>query len=445
MEISEVFRDELKEEFSRLELILLGLEKGENLSALMDQAKRILHNMKGSSRVAGFEACGRVIHYMETLLIEKPIGTILEILLAGMDLSLNLVESGADESEAEHFIGKPVPVPLQKTELQLTATKTAAPHRAPAHGEKVLKKASLVAPEALRILVCGDRKHLQLHKSFFDDHHMLLHWRENSQEIALLLQEQIFDAVVLDASCLSLAQACVIRKIRRVSETIPIVILAEAVAPCLMVQVSRLENVSCFLRPLACVQSFVRHLQKRILMARQSAMFSRALRTIWYLDPQQDPRMEQDARALMHYQDALRAAGSSHQDWDFENHSQEDKKIVLHDVHQEIELVLHELIHHIDQKSLPLSLIRLRHRHLLDCIHQHFLEENAMMRVPGDSKKFLEQHIRHHEEAMQEFHSQRMTKDLDDIRFFCDWVKQFIRQHASFDQTLEEYLLRDPV
>jgi HPt (histidine-containing phosphotransfer) domain-containing protein/hemerythrin len=444
MEIGEVFRDELKEEFARLELIVLSLEKGENQGASMDHAKRILHNMKGSARVAGFEACGRVIHYMESLLIEKPLSQILEVLLAGMDLSLCLVEPDADESEAERFISKPLQASVPGPDKVSASPQPRAPACEATRRENPIKKATLLLPESLRILVCGDRNHLKAYQGMLNDQRILLQWHATIHNIALLLQEQIFDAVVLDFSCLSLAQGCVIRKIRRVSESMPIMILAETVAPCLMLQVSRLENVSCFPLPLVCAQGFIRHLQKRIVMAKQSAMFSRALRTIWYLDPQQDPRMEQDARTLMHYQDALRGAGLSHQDWDFENHSQKDKQIVLSDVHDEIALVLHDLMDRIDQKALPLSLIRLRHRHLLDCIDQHFLEENAMMRAPDHHKKFLDQHIRHHDEAMVEFRGHGIVKNLDDIRFFCDQVTQFIRQHASFDETLEEYLLRDP-
>jgi chemotaxis protein histidine kinase CheA len=443
MEIGEVFRDELKEEFARLELILLSLEKGQNLAPSLDHAKRILHNMKGSARVAGFEACGRVIHYMESLLIEKPISQILEVLLAGMDLSLGLVEPEADESEAERFINKPLPIPLQRPAKVSAPPPSLAPVQGPARSENSVKKPTLLLPENMRILVCGDRNHLLSNQGMLDAQRILLQRSETTHNIALVLQEQIFDAVILDFSCLSLAQGCVIRKIRRVSESMPIILLAETMTPCLMLQVSRLENVSCFARPLASPHNLVHHLQKRIVMAKQAAMFSRALRTIWYLDPQQDPRMEQDARTLMHYQDALRAAGSSHQDWDFENHSQEDKQTALSDVHNEIELVLHDLIDRIDQKTLPLSLVRLRHRHLLDCIDQHFLEENAMMRVPDQHKKFLDHHLRHHDEAMLEFRAQRIIKNLDDIRFFCDRVTQFIRQHASFDETLEEYLLRD--
>lgn len=434
MEIGDVFRDELKEELSRLELILLNLEKKGEAAPLKDQAKRILHNMKGSARVAGFEACARVIHHLETLLLEKPLPSILEFLLCGMDLCLSLVEPNADPNEAERFITGPLPTrPIKKTE----------PHCAPVPCEPTEKKSRLLLPATVRVLVCGDPTHLRSHQSYLNDQDLLLQWRDNTRDIAILLQEEIFDAVVLDFSCLNLAHGCVIRRIRRVSESIPIILLAENLAPCLLLQISRLDNVSCFMRPLLHPESLIFHLQKRIVMARQSLMFSRALRTIWYLDPQQDTLVEKDARTLMHYQDRLRAASSSHQEWDFESHSQKDKHLVLFDVHDEIDVVLQDLMQRIDQKTLPLSLVRLRHRHLLDCIHQHFLEENAMMRVPDHSKKFLEQHVRHHDEAMQEFHSQRVKQDVDDIRFFCDRVTQFIRQHASFDQTLEDYLLRD--
>lgn len=439
MEISEVFRDELKEEFSRLELILLSLEKEAN-AALKDQAKRILHNMKGSSRVAGFEACGRVIHYLETLVVEKPLRQVLETILSGMDLSLALVESNAKSDEAERFIQSPLSFASRKTGPASTLKKNPEPR---CDAVSAPDKTSLVLPENLRILVTGDRLHLRSYQTFLNDHSIVLQWQDSTEDIAIVLQEDNVDAVVLDFSCVNLAHGCVIRKIRRASESIPILILADSVSPCLLLQLSRQENISCFLRPLLTPQMFLHHLQKRIIKGRQGTMFSRALRTVWFLNPQQDPCMEKDARTLMHYQDTLRAVASSHQDWDFENHSQEDKRIALSDVHGEIELILHDLMHRIDQKTLPFSQVRLRHRHLFDCIQQHFLEENVMMHGTNPCKKFLEQHIQHHNEAMLEFHSQRLVRDADGIRFFCDSVALFIRQHASFDKTLEEYLLPD--
>lgn len=436
MEISDVFRDELKEEFSRLELILLGLEKEAN-AALREQALRILHNMKGSSRVAGFEACGRVIHYLESLLLDKPLALVLETILSGMDLSLCLAEPDADPGEAERFIQKPLPQAPRVNEPLVETQREAANRMSPA------TKKGLVLPNNFRVLVVGHPTQLGSYQNFLDDHSIVLQWRDKTEDIAIVLQEDIVDAVVLDIACMSLAHGCVIRKIRRASESMPILILADSIAPCLLLQLSRQENVSCFLKPLLTPQIFLHHLQKRIIKSRQAAMFSRALRTVWFLDPQQDPGMEKDARTLMHYQDMLRAVSSSHRDWDFENHSHRDKRVALSDVHGEIELVLHDLMHRIDQKTLPFSLVRLRHRHLLDCIEQHFFEENLMLHGSSPCKKFLEQHVKHHDEAMQEFHSQRLLRDLDGIRFFCDSVALFIRQHASFDETLDEYLLRD--
>ncbi len=444
MEIGEVFRDELKDELARFELIVLNLEKGESFAIRMDQAKRILHNMKGSARVAGYEACGRVIHHMESLLIERPITEVLETLLRGMDLALSLVEPFGDERAADLFVGRIQTASVQPAAPRISPTPKTQVSCAPAHKEHSSKK-TVDQLESMRILVCGDHNQLHSNPQLANDRRITLQWQERTEDIALLLQEQIFDAVVLDFSCLSLAQGSAIRRIRRVSEFMPIILLAESITPCLMAQATRMENVSCFLRPIPCLQSFVRHLQRRILLARQTVMLSRALRTIWYLDPWQDPRMEQNVRALMHYQDAMRSVGSSHQEWDFENHSQQDKHSILSDEHHEIDLLLNDLMQRIDQKNLPMPLVRLRHRHLLDCLHQHFLEENAMMSGHSPNKKFLEQHIRHHEEAMQEFHSQSMMKDIDDIRIFCDRLTQFIRQHESFDQTLEEYLLRESV
>ncbi|HET9241332.1 MAG TPA: Hpt domain-containing protein [Oligoflexus sp.] len=441
MEISEVFRDELNEEFSRLELILLSLEKKPE-AALMEQAQRILHNMKGSSRVAGFEACGRVIHYLETLLLDKPLPLVLETILSGMDLSLSLAEPEAHPGEADRFIQKPLPLVPRKNEPLAPQAQTAA-QRDTALRVTSSQKTGLVLPEHLRVLVTGDRQHLRAYQNFLDDHSVALQWRDTTEDIAIVLQENIVDAVVLDFSSLDLVHGCLIRKIRRASESLPILLLADSIAPCLLLQLSRQENISCFLRPLLTPQMFLQNLEKRIIKGRQAAMFSRALRAVWFLDPQQDPCMAKDARTLMHYQDKLRAVASSHQDWDFENHSHMDKRLTLSDVHGEIELVLHDLIHRIDQKTLPFSLVRLRHRHLLDCIQQHFLEENVILRDSNPCKKFLEQHVKHHDEAMQEFHSQRLMRDPDGIRFFCDSVTSFIRQHASFDETLEEYLLRD--
>jgi HPt (histidine-containing phosphotransfer) domain-containing protein len=441
MEISEVFRDELKEEFSRLELILLSLEKEVN-ATLKEQAQRILHNMKGSSRVAGFEACGRVIHYLETLLLEKPLPLVLETILSGMDLSLTLVEPDGNPGEADRFIQKPLPRTLKNQPL--TPQKNSGePPREAALSVSPSQKAGLVVPEHLRVLVIGDRMHLTSYQNFLNDHNIVLQWRDSTEDIAIVLQEDIVDAVILDYSCMSLAHGCVIRKIRRASESIPILLLAESISPCLLLQLSRQDNISAFLRPLLTPQMFLRHLQKRIIKGRQASMFSRALRTVWFLDPQQDPCVEKDARTLMHYQDKLRAVASSHEDWDFDNHSHRDKQMALSDVHGEIELVLHDLMYRIDQKNLPFSLVRLRHRHLLDCIQQHFLEENVILHGSSPCKKFLEQHVKHHDEAMQEFHGQRLLRDLDGIRFFCDSVVSFIRQHASFDETLEEFLLRD--
>ncbi len=444
MDVCEVFRDELRDELARFELIVLNLEKGESFAIRMDHAKRILHNMKGSARVAGYEACGRVIHHMESLLIERPITEILETLLRGMDLALSLVETCGDESAVDRFIGRPQPAPVQPTAPRIPLMQKNEVPSVPIPKENSAKKSS-TQMESMRILLCGDCHHLHSNPHLKNDRRIIVQRQEHTQDIALRLQEQIFDAVVLDFSCLSLVQGSAIRRIRRVSEFMPIILLAESMTPCLMAQATRMENVSSFLRPISCFQSFVRHLQRRILLARQTEMLSRALRTIWYLDPKQDPRMEQNVRALMHYQDAMRSVGSSHQDWDFENHSQQDKRSILTDEHHEIDLLLNDLMQRIDQKNLPMPLVRLRHRHLLDCIHQHFLEENAIMSGHSPNKKFLEQHIRHHEEAMQEFHSQSMMKDIDDIRIFCDRLTQFIRQHASLDQTLEEYLLRESV
>jgi HPt (histidine-containing phosphotransfer) domain-containing protein/hemerythrin len=442
MEISEVFRDELNEELSRLELILLGLEKAPN-DALMEQAQRILHNMKGSSRVAGFEACGRVIHYLETLLLEKPLPLVLETILAGMDLSLSLAEPNANPGEADRFIQEPLPQPPRKNAPLIPQNEGTEPQREAALSTLSPEKTGLLLPENLRVLVIGDRMHLASYQNFLNDHNILLECRDTTEDLAIILQEDIVDAVVLDFSCMSLAHGCLIRKIRRASASVPILLLAENISPRFLLQLTRQDNISCFLTTFLTPQMFLRHLQKRIIKGQQSAMFSRALRTVWFLDPQQDPRVEKDARTLMHYQDTLRAVASSHQDWDFENHSHRDKRIALSDGHSEIELVLHDLMHRIDQKTLPFSLVRLRHRHLLDCIQQHFLEENVMMRGSSPCKKFLEQHVKHHDEAMQEFHSQRQLRDLDGIRFFCDSVVLFIRQHASFDETLEECLLRD--
>jgi HPt (histidine-containing phosphotransfer) domain-containing protein/hemerythrin len=440
MEICEVFRDELKEEFSQLELILLNLEK-EPSAALKDQARRILHNMKGSSRVAGFDACGRLIHYLETLLVEYPLPEVLETIFSGMDLSLRLVEPNANPDEAAGFIQRPL-LPRRR-EPGCTVHKIQENPRDAAVSVSSPHKPSLVLPESLRVLITGDCMHLHSYQAFLQDHSIALQSRDTTKDIAIILQEDIIDAVVLDVSSMNLAHGCVIRKIRRVSESIPILILADSLSPCLLLQLSRQEQVSCFLRTLLTPQIFLNHLQKRIIKGRQEAMFSRALRTVWFLDPQQDPCMEKDARMLMHYQDRLRSVASSHQDWDFENHSHADIRLALSDAHGEIELVLHDLMHRIDQKTLPFSLVRLRHRHLLDCIDQHFQEENMMMHGTNSCKKFLEQHIRHHDETMRNFHSQQLMRDLDGIRFFCDSVALFIRQHASFDETLEEYLLRD--
>src|SRR5580698_9817329 len=66
-ELLEIFLEEGQERLGRVARAVEGLAEAKDRTPLLDEIDRELHTLKGSARMLGYTALGRLVHEMESL------------------------------------------------------------------------------------------------------------------------------------------------------------------------------------------------------------------------------------------------------------------------------------------------------------------------------------------------------------------------------------------
>ena len=103
--ITETFKCEADELLMQLEEALIQSEGQKDYNGFLVAAKRILHNLKGSSGVAGFPCISKVSHELENLIMASSKLTAMQVetFLSGLDLIRRCLDNNINEHELESF------------------------------------------------------------------------------------------------------------------------------------------------------------------------------------------------------------------------------------------------------------------------------------------------------------------------------------------------------